>query len=531
MIKTSFILNQFYEVLQQRIEALKEIDRLKEELARKDIIIKRLQTQAYGSKSERRKNITEGDWNLLGLPFELEDADELVQLPQESVVPPSEIVHALEEEAKERRKAAKEKTKKEPKERGWAKVPKNLEHRREEVYPEGYNPETMTIIGSDTVRILQREPATFYVQEIIYHKCLLRETVSSTHQTILQHPALPRLIPSSFVGDSVILEMLVSKYTHHIPEYRQAKMYKELGIDFATSSINRWMHDTIEQFYPLYFCQMNKVMESSVLHIDETTIPINDKPGKTRKGYIWSVVDGSRNNHGLFFYYRGGSRSQKIVDLLLHGYKGAVLTDDCKSYHQLKYFPHVAHLACWAHARRKFYEIKDNFKEECAYILRLIGALYLVEEGLKAREASADEVLAERKSRSVPLLAELRTYLLTKQKHCTPKSGLGAAISYTLNLWENLTRYTTDGTYPIDNNPVERSVRSVALGRKNWLFINSDTSGEDNAVIMTLLRTCELLGIPPLKWLKEIVPHLLTCQSEADCEKLLPYNYKNFFSE
>ena len=325
--------------------------------------------------------------------------------------------------------------------------------------------------------------------------------------------------------------MLVSKYTHHIPEYRQAKMYKELGIDFATSSINRWMHDTIEQFYPLYFCQMNKVMESSVLHIDETTIPINDNPGKTRKGYIWNVVDGSRNNHGLFFYYRGGSRSQKIVDLLLHGYKGAVLTDDCKSYHQLKYFPHVAHLACWAHARRKFYEIKDNFKEECAYILRLIGALYLVEEGLKAREASADEVLAERKSRSVPLLAELRTYLLTKQKHCTPKSGLGAAISYTLNLWENLTRYTTDGTYPIDNNPVERSVRSVALGRKNWLFINSDTSGEDNAVIMTLLRTCELLGIPPLKWLKEIVPHLLTCQSEADCEKLLPYNYKNFFSE
>ena len=122
MIKTSFILNQFYEVLQQRIEALKEIDRLKEELARKDIIIKRLQTQAYGSKSERRKNITEGDWNLLGLPFEPEDADELVQLPQESVVPPSEIVHALEEESKERRKAAKEKTKKNRKERGWAKV-------------------------------------------------------------------------------------------------------------------------------------------------------------------------------------------------------------------------------------------------------------------------------------------------------------------------------------------------------------------------------------------------------------------------
>ena len=332
------------------------------------------------------------------------------------------------------------------------------------------------------------------------------------------------------MGDSVILEMLVNKYTHHLPEYRQAKIYKELGMDFSTSSINRWMHDTIDLLYPLYFCQMNKVMESSVLHIDETTIPINDKPGKTRKGYIWSVADGSQNSRGLFFYYRGGSRSQKIVDLLLHGYKGAVLTDDCKSYHQLKYFPHVVHLACWAHARRKFYEIKDNFKEECAYILRLIGALYLVEEGLRAREASADEVLAERRSRSVPILAELHKYLLIRQRNCTPKSGLGAAISYTLNLWENLTRYTTDGTFPIDNNPVERSVRSVALGRKNWLFINSDTSGEDNAVIMTLLRTCELLGISPLKWIKEIVPHLLICQSEADYEKLLPCNYKNFFS-
>ncbi len=285
------------------------------------------------------------------------------------------------------------------------------------------------------------------------------------------------------------------------------------------------------------------------------------------------------------------------------------MTDDCKSYHQLKYFPHVVHLACWVHARRKFYEIKDNFKEECAYILRLIGALYLVEEGLRAREASADEVLAayilrligalylveeglrareasadevlaerrsrsvpilareasadevlaERRSRSVPILAELHKYLLLRQRTCTPKSGVGAAISYTLHLWEILTRYTTDVTFPIDNNPVdrsvrsvalgrknwlfinsdtsgednaviERSVRSVALGRKNWLFINSDTSGEDNAVIMTLLRTCELLGISPLKWIKEIVPHLLICQSETDYEKLLPCNYKNFFS-
>ena len=133
--------------------------------------------------------------------------------------------------------------------------------------------------------------------------------------------------------------MLVNKYTHHLPEYRQAKIYKELGMDLSTLSINRWMHDTIDLLYPLYFCQMNKVMESSVLHIDETTIPINDKPGKTRKGYIWSVADGSRNSCGLFFYYRGGFRSQKIVDLLLHEYKGAVLTDDCKSYHQLKYFP------------------------------------------------------------------------------------------------------------------------------------------------------------------------------------------------
>ncbi len=165
MIKVSFILNQYYEVLQQRIEALREIDRLKQELARQDIIIRRLQTQSYGCKSERCKNVThgewnllglpldpqsygcksercknvtQGEWNLLGLPLDPEDDNELVQLPEDSVVPPSEIVHALEEEANERRKAAREKTKREPKERAWAKVPKNLEHRREEVYPEGY---------------------------------------------------------------------------------------------------------------------------------------------------------------------------------------------------------------------------------------------------------------------------------------------------------------------------------------------------------------------------------------------------------
>ena len=152
MIKVSFILNQYYEVLQQRIEALREIDRLKQELARKDIIIRRLQTQSYGCKSERCKNVTQGEWNLLGLPLDPEDDNELVQLPEDSVVPPSEIVHALEEEANERRKAAREKTKREPKERAWAKVPKNLEHRREEVYPEGYDPETMSVVGPDTAK-------------------------------------------------------------------------------------------------------------------------------------------------------------------------------------------------------------------------------------------------------------------------------------------------------------------------------------------------------------------------------------------
>ena len=107
-------------------------------------------------------------------------------------------------------------------------------------------------------------------------------------------PSTPYFIKSSLFRTSVILEMLVNKYTHHLPEYRQAKMYKDLGMDLSTSSINRWMQDTIDLLYPLYCCQMNKVMESSVLHIDETTIPINDKPGKMRKGYIWSVVDSGR---------------------------------------------------------------------------------------------------------------------------------------------------------------------------------------------------------------------------------------------
>ena len=197
MIKISFILNQYYEVLQQRIEALREIDRLKQELARKDIIIRRLQTQAYGSKSERRKNVTQGEWNLLGLPLDPEDDNELVQLPEDSVVPPSEIVHALEEEAKERRKAAREKTKREPERKRMGQSAQKIwSIAARKFIPEGYNPETMTIVGSDIVRILQKEPATFYVQEIVYYKCLLRETASNTHQTI--HSASGTSTPHSF---------------------------------------------------------------------------------------------------------------------------------------------------------------------------------------------------------------------------------------------------------------------------------------------------------------------------------------------
>lgn len=520
-------IQELIQLLEARNQTIAErdsrISELESELDKKQQEIDFLKRSLFGRKSEKAK-VSE----VSPLPL-FPDFDPGIEVIDNTSlnVKPDEVIDAIEEESRQRR--AREKAKKknrQKKERRIARISSyaDLERVVTEVYPEGYDNETMKIIGKDSTVTLEEQKHKLYLKEEIRYICVKKSEAKDLHPQIFQQPLTPRICEEGYLGNSIVASILVNKFCHHLPEYRQIKMYKEQGVDIPASTMNRAQHMAIDTLYPLYYAQMKEVLESTYIHMDETTVPINDRENGTRKGYIWSAVDGRAQGKGLFFYYRGGSRSQEVMNLILDGYKGAVQVDGYKAYEALKNLPSIILLYCMAHTRRKFESIKDKYPNDIPPILKYFSLLYQVEANLKERNAGPEEIKAERLAKSVPILECMKRWMEQKQKECTPKSSLGEAISYALTRWEGLCRYVSDGIYNIDNNPVERSIRPMTLGRKNWLFIKNDSSGEDLAVIRTLIGSCELLGVNPRDWLNDVFSKIAGKQ-EYDAKALLPFNY------
>lgn len=522
-------IQELIQLLEARNQTIDEqnsrISELEAKLEKKQQENNNLKRILYGRKSEKMKT---PEASPLPLFPNYDSGIEVIDNTSLNLKP-SEVIDAIEEESRQRREREKsQKKNKQKKERRIARISSyaNLERVVAEVYPEGYDKETMEIIGSDSTVTLEEQKHKLYLKEEIRYICVKKSDAKDLHPQILQQPLTPRICEEGYLGNSIIASILVNKFCHHLPEYRQIKMYKEYGVDIPASTMNRAQHMATDALYPLYYAQMKAVLESSYIHMDETTLPINDHKNNTRKGYIWSVVDGNSQSKGLFFYYRGGSRSQDVMNLILNGYEGAVQVDGYKAYEALKNLSSINLLYCMAHTRRKFESIKDKYPDDIPHILKYFSLLYQVEANLKERNAGSEEIKTERLTKSVPILKCMKQWMEQKQKECTPKSGLGEAISYALTRWEGLCRYVSNGIYNIDNNPVERSIRPMALGRKNWLFIKNDNSGEDLAVIRTLIGSCELLGVNPRDWLNDVFSKIAGKQ-EYDAMTLLPFNYIN----
>lgn len=501
------------------------ISELEEELSKKELELELMKRHRFGTKSEKTpKPIVDGR---LPLFPDFDSGIEVVDNTSTGITP-DKVVDAIEEETRERQKREKAKGKERQRgKRRTARIPSfsGLDKVVCECYPEGYDKDTMEVIGYTVTSTLEEQKHKFYIKEVKRYKCISKSEKGAARMHVLQSPLVPRICEAGYLGDSIIAGMLVDKFCYHLPEYRQAKMFKERGIDIPTSTINRVLHQAVEALYPIYYAQMKAVLKSSYVHMDESTIDVNDREGHTRKGYIWDVVDGSPSGKGLFFYYRSGSRSQDVMRLILDGYKGAVQVDGYKAYEALKNWNGITVLNCMAHARRKFEELKTKYPEDIQQILKYFAPLYLIEKNLKERQASPDEIRKAREEQSKPILDSMKQWMEQKKTEVTPKSGLGEAINYALTRWDELCAYLKDGIYNIDNNPVERSIRPLALGRKNWLFIKNDESGEDLAVIITMVNTCNMLGVNPRDWLVDVFSKIAG-KRDYDPEPLLPYNYK-----
>lgn len=240
--------------------------------------------------------------------------------------------------------------------------------------------------------------------------------------------------------------------------------------------------------------------------MDESPLRIRDTKGKSRKGYVWAVL--AKDFPAVFFYYAAGSRSQKTLLSILKEYQGAIQSDGYAAYSVYEHKAGVTPLCCLAHVRRKFEQASKEGDKRADYMLDQIGLLYRLESTLKAEEAPPDKVKADRMRIAAPLLRTMESWMEKTQIECTPKSTLGRAISYAFIVWIRICRYCIDGRYEIDNNAIERVMRYIAMGRKNYLFVNNDKSAENYARIYSFMATCEVAGVKFYDWLLEILPQL-----------------------
>lgn len=432
----------------------------------------------YGRRSEKRlpDPETPGQVSLFG-----EEYGAIFLEGEEKVVP-------LVEEIKEKHQKTKPAAPKARTPRTY-RLPESL--RREEVViePQLTNPELYVKIGEDITETLEVKASEFYVKKVIRPKYILKDSCEQDKYVVEQSPRLLENATGYQLGNSIYAQIIVDKFAYHLPEYRQVERFKSYDIKLSRSTINRGLHQIAFLLQPLYLRQIEEVLSTSYIQVDETVVPINDgrRKGCTRKGYIWAVRAVSQEEpRGSFFYCDGGSRSGETLRKMLKEYQGALQSDGYEAYSQYEDKQGVLPLGCLAHVRRKYETALQSGDERASKALEYISLLYQIEDNLKRVENISFETMASERLRlSYPILQQLERWMECTYPSVTPKSPLGKAISYAFGMLPRISRYCKDGRYEIDNNGIERMIRPIAVGRKNYLFVENDETAEDHALYYT----------------------------------------------
>lgn len=376
-------------------------------------------------------------------------------------------------------------------------------------------------IGEDVSEILEYVPARF---KVIRH---VRPKLTCTScRTLIQAPAPERPIERGMAGPGLLSHVLVSKYCDHLPLYRQSRIYARDGVELPRSTLADWVGDCCDLMTPLVEVLSRHVLSGRTLHADDTPVPVLD-PGRgcTKTGRLWTYVRDERPAGGdappaVWFAY-SPDRQGKHPQRHLGPFRGAVHADGYAGFNQL-FDGKRYEVACWAHVRRKFYEIHEAHGGElAATALGFIQQLYGIEKGIRRRPP--EERWRRRQARASPLLESFHRWLEGTLGQVSRKSALAAAIRYALGRWPALIRYRDDGRLEMDNNAAERALRCVALGRKNYLFAGSDAGGERAAAMYSLLGTAVLNGLDPQAYLTHVLERIATHPINR-IDELLPWH-------
>lgn len=362
-------------------------------------------------------------------------------------------------------------------------------------------------IGEDICERLDVVPTTFRV--LVTRRP--RYGCRSCESAVVQAPAPARIVEGGIPTEALIAQVLVSKYADHLPLYRQAQIYARQGIELDRSTLADWVGRAAWYLRPLRDHVLERLRRAERLFADETTAPVLDPGrGRTKTGQLWAYARDDRPWGGsdppMVAYIYAPDRKAERPATHLGDFTGVLQVDGYGGYAALARRSNRVSLAfCWAHVRRKFYELADD-SPVATEVLRRIAMLYAVED--EVRGAPAEQRRAVRQERSRAIVDDLRHYLDARNRQVSAKSKLGEAIRYALSRWDGLARFIEDGRIDLDSNVVERSIRPLALNRKNALFAGSDEGGDNWAVIATLIECCKLGGINPHEWLTDTLTKL-----------------------
>jgi len=377
-------------------------------------------------------------------------------------------------------------------------------------------------IGEDVAERLDVVPTTFRV--LVTRRP--RYGCRSCESAVVQASAPSRIVEGGLPTEALIAQVLVAKYADHLPLYRQAQIYARQGIQLDRSTLADWVGRAAWYLRPLRDHVLERLRRSERLFADETTAPVLDPGrGRTKTGQLWAYARDDRPWGGgdppMVAYVYAADRKGERAETHLGDFAGILQVDGYGGYAALAKRRQQIQLAfCWAHVRRKFYELADT-SPVATEVLRRIAELYVIEDEVRGEPAEQRRQI--RNERSRVLIDDLRRYLEARNRQVSAKAKLGEAIRYALTRWDGLSRFLDDGRVDLDSNTVERSIRPLALNRKNALFAGSNEGGDNWAVIATLIENCKLAGINPHTWLTETLSKLAAGHSANAVGELMPW--------
>ena len=377
-------------------------------------------------------------------------------------------------------------------------------------------------ISDDISEVLEYVPASFKVIRQIRPRCAC---INCDH--IVQAPAPGNTIDKGKAGPGLLAHVIIQKYLNHLPLYRQSQIYEREGIEIARSTMGGWVGGCARLLEPLWEELKKSVFSASHIHGDDTPVKVLEPgSGKTKTGRIWVYLSdgrpwGDKAPPAVCYFYSPDRKGER-PRVHLKDFCGTLHADAYSGYNGV-YNKGVSEAGCWAHLRRKFYEVtvaSDNARVACE-ILEEIGKIYKIEELIRGK--APEERLEVRKEESKKLVEKLFAYMQDKVPKLPKKSMTVKAINYGLNNKDALLRFLSDGKVEIDNNAAERALRAIAVGRKNWLFAGSDSGGETAAVFYSLLETTKLNNINPWVYLRQVLATIQDYNSQKIAD-LLPWN-------